>query len=344
MHARTVKLAICSLLAVSPLGGLAQSTLDQQQPLVVPLTVKGCVAVGGRYHQRLAQVVTAGTGGRLVAIAAPLVCGASSSAVLEIQGVFTDPAGRVVPDGATLSATAISAAQVPYFVDPAAPDLRMLALSVPVPLSEGDRFAFVLSSAGECALAQAPTGDLYAFGDASYDDDVSAPWREWTPLGLDRFDLTFQTWVEAAPGEAPAPEVRIDVKPGSDENPINLGARGVVPVAVLGSESFDVSQVDVASVRFAGASPVTNPRGVPRSSLEDVDADGFLDLVLHFSVGNLDLVPGDTVAQLAGATSDGQTFAASDRIVVVPARRRPLVFDSFVGATKQPRGAPPLRR
>ena len=36
----------------------------------------------------------------------------------------------------------------------------------------------------------------------------------------------------------------IDIKPGSDPNCININGHGVIPVAILGSEDFDVSLVD----------------------------------------------------------------------------------------------------
>src|SRR2546428_1197424 len=44
-------------------------------------------------------------------------------------------------------------------------------------------------------------------------------------------------------------------------NPINVGARGVLPVAVLGTATFDVTTIDPASVRLQGVPAV-------RSSLE----------------------------------------------------------------------------
>jgi hypothetical protein len=42
----------------------------------------------------------------------------------------------------------------------------------------------------------------------------------------------------------------IDIKPGSDVNPLNLNGNGLVPVAILGTEFFDVTTIDVATVRF----------------------------------------------------------------------------------------------
>jgi len=45
-------------------------------------------------------------------------------------------------------------------------------------------------------------------------------------------------------------EVRIDVKPGSTVNPINLKGEGEIPVAILGSPGFRVSDLDRMTLRF----------------------------------------------------------------------------------------------
>src|SRR4029079_11221567 len=47
--------------------------------------------------------------------------------------------------------------------------------------------------------------------------------------------------------------VAIDVKPGSSTHNIDLGSHGKVPVAILGTASFDVRRVDPTSVTLAGA-------------------------------------------------------------------------------------------
>ncbi len=111
--------------------------------------------------------------------------------------------------------------------------------------------------------------------------------------------------------------VEIDVKPGEDPNPINCRSRGVVPVAVLSSDSFDALDVDPSTVLLSGAA-VCN-RG-PRLMVheEDVDEDGLVDLVLHFGARTIsveDLEQGSVV--LTGSTFDGQEFEASDEVTLV---------------------------
>jgi len=109
----------------------------------------------------------------------------------------------------------------------------------------------------------------------------------------------------------PVIQVTIDIKPGSYPNSINLGAKGVVPVAVLTTDEFDAGTVDPASVVFAGAGPV-------HWALEDVDGDGDVDLVLHFKMQGLDLDAGNTEATLTGSTGDGQEIQGMDSVRIVP--------------------------
>jgi hypothetical protein len=54
------------------------------------------------------------------------------------------------------------------------------------------------------------------------------------------------------------------------------------------------------------------------SSLEDVNGDGLLDLVLHFSTQALPHLTSDTDITLVGETFDGQLIIGSDSIVIVP--------------------------
>ena len=82
-------------------------------------------------------------------------------------------------------------------------------------------------------------------------------------------------------------EVSVDIKPLSWPNPINLKSNGLIPVAICGTEDFDVTQIDPTTVNIylegvgTGVYPV-------RWAYEDVadtergGPDGYLDLVLHF--------------------------------------------------------------
>ncbi len=111
----------------------------------------------------------------------------------------------------------------------------------------------------------------------------------WALLTLERF--------------APPPpiiEVPVDIKPMSWPNPLNVKAKGVLPVAILGTADFDVSQVDPATVRLEGVAPL-------RWALEDVGTagdplagpDGFTDLSLKFDTREIVFV--------LGAVNDGDS-------------------------------------
>lgn len=106
--------------------------------------------------------------------------------------------------------------------------------------------------------------------------------------------------------------VAIDIKPGSDVNPIDRNAAGKVPVALLSSSSFDATTVDRSTVVFAGAPAL--PIG---GGSKDVNGDGLADVVLHFATQALTLPDGTTQACLTGQTTDGTNFEGCDAVVLV---------------------------
>jgi hypothetical protein len=113
--------------------------------------------------------------------------------------------------------------------------------------------------------------------------------------------------------------VAIDVKPGSaGPAPIQRGANGKIPVAILGSGSFDVAAIEVGALRFAGAPIALGGRGGPMASLEDVNGDRYDDLVCHFDLPALAIEPDATFATLEGLMDDGAPFLGADAIRIVP--------------------------
>jgi len=104
--------------------------------------------------------------------------------------------------------------------------------------------------------------------------------------------------------------VSIDIKPGSDPNSINIGSKGVVPVAVLSNSPFNAKDVDIDSILFAGAKPAKN-------SYEDVNGDGNPDLILHFDTQSLNLTTNDTKAFLTGNLTSGLLIKGSDFVKII---------------------------
>jgi len=139
--------------------------------------------------------------------------------------------------------------------------------------------------------------------------------------------------------------VAFDIHPGSCPNPFNIKwlenirngngnempkKGGVMPAAIVGSESFDVTDIDVSTLRLEGVEPL-------RSSLEDVtapangdgdcpctaaDPDGIIDLTLKFSRQEIAAAigpraDGDVVTlTITGALLDGTPFEASDCVTI----------------------------
>jgi sugar lactone lactonase YvrE len=116
--------------------------------------------------------------------------------------------------------------------------------------------------------------------------------------------------------------IDVDIKPGSIPNSINLLEQGVLPVAILGSESFEASAVDGASLTFApGEAAPAHDLSDPvvfADHLEDVNSDGIVDLVSHYRTEETDIAYGDMTACLSGSTLDGVRFNGCDSVRTVP--------------------------
>lgn len=108
-------------------------------------------------------------------------------------------------------------------------------------------------------------------------------------------------------------EVDIDIKPGSCPNPLNMKSKGVLPLAVLGTEDFDVFTIDPSSVRLSregvdeevtpirsGYEDVAKPFDGELCGCHDLNGDGWVDLTLK--VKTQELVQKLALADVAGET------------------------------------------
>jgi hypothetical protein len=109
--------------------------------------------------------------------------------------------------------------------------------------------------------------------------------------------------------------VDIDIHPGSSPNPINLGNKGNVPVAILSTNCFNAIDVNPETVLFADASPV-------KWSKMDVNQDGYIDLLLQFQTKDLNLTQTSTEATLTGETMNGKSIKGTDTVKIVPAKNK----------------------
>jgi Lectin C-type domain len=120
----------------------------------------------------------------------------------------------------------------------------------------------------------------------------------------------------------PAPTVitvSIDVKLGSSQNCINNNGNGVIPVAILGSATFDVTTIDANTVSLERMTVRVVGRGKLLAHIEDVNGDGFNDLILQIQDQDGMLQEGSGTVILTGALTDGTLFAGTDSICIVPA-------------------------
>lgn len=114
-------------------------------------------------------------------------------------------------------------------------------------------------------------------------------------------------------------QVEIDIKPGSDPNCFNNDGHGVIPVAILGSASFDVRDVDPASVQLEGVA--VSARGKSNKLLahyEDTNGDGFEDLIVQIEDADGAFASGSGTATLFGSLFDATPIEGSDEICIVP--------------------------
>jgi len=108
-----------------------------------------------------------------------------------------------------------------------------------------------------------------------------------------------------------------EIKPGGSSNDINPYNLGLVPVAVFGSDYFDVTLVDMDAVRFG---PFGAERAHSVQHLGDENLDGYMDLVFHFWTRDTGIQCGDTEAMISGVMIDGRLFEASDSVNTVNCR------------------------
>jgi hypothetical protein len=120
-------------------------------------------------------------------------------------------------------------------------------------------------------------------------------------------------------------QISMEVKPGNNDvsPPINPKSKGKIPVALLGSKSFDVKDVDVNSLTF-GASGHERSLHKCAKHTKDVNRDGHPDLVCHFYTQKSRLGRAHIEGRLNGRTnsrSGGVPFQGASYLKVIPDKK-----------------------
>ena len=123
-------------------------------------------------------------------------------------------------------------------------------------------------------------------------------------------------------GGEPIIQAMIDIKPGTFPNVINSKNKGMIPVVVLGSQTLDVKAIDPATIKFGptgNEAPVNIlPKGKFQYSLEDVNKDGYTDIVFHFKTQATGFRVGDTAGIITGKLYSGTSIEGSDSVSIIP--------------------------
>ncbi|MCH7761014.1 T9SS type A sorting domain-containing protein, partial [candidate division TA06 bacterium] len=192
------------------------------------------------------------------------------------------------------------------------PDFEIVITLIAPEPQEGAHFGLSVSEGVGGVIAGAPNTDIDAFTDA----------------GQALFFLSG----DLPPGFPAGPttiEVALDIKPQSCPNPINPTKKGILPVAILGTASFDVNEINPLSILLENIPPLrddfedlSTPLDGECKDCTEEGPDGFLDLTLKFDIREIITILGEVengnelCLLLTGNLLDGTPIEGQDGIVI----------------------------
>lgn len=108
-------------------------------------------------------------------------------------------------------------------------------------------------------------------------------------------------------------DVEVDVRPANENNFVNGTSNSVFPVAIFGSNNFDVREINFTTVFLEGAEPFWAGK---RRWLRDVNKDGYYDAILFFEREKMQY-DFDGEACLVGKLTSGFGFWGCDELKLV---------------------------
>ncbi len=101
----------------------------------------------------------------------------------------------------------------------------------------------------------------------------------------------------------------VDILPGNAENTIDLTRQRLLPVAILGSASFDVNDINPRTLRLKAVSQ--NLVGKSDKTLchqQDINEDSYMDLLCDIKMIGFGVQPGDIPVVISAGTYQRQSL------------------------------------
>ena len=207
-----------------------------------------------------------------------------------VVGADTEGSNATGIDGDQNNNSAAVAGAVYVFTRDGAGVWSQQAYIKPSNTDAGDRFGFSVALSGDTLVVGAIYEDGAATGINGVQSDNTA---------------NVAVAVDVVAGKPTGAAKLSSFNFGSD--PEN---KDVIPVTVMGSVTFDATQVDFSTAKFGPgqASPVHG------GHIDNVDDDDFLDMVFHFNTKDTGIACGNTNATLSGETFGGDVFTGTDSV------------------------------
>jgi len=112
-------------------------------------------------------------------------------------------------------------------------------------------------------------------------------------------------------GDQAPEQMTVDILPGNAENTIDLTRQRRLPVAILGSASFDVNDINPRTLRLKAVSQ--NLVGKSDKTLchqQDINEDSYMDLVCDIKMIGFGVQPGDIPVVISVGTYQRQSLRA----------------------------------
>lgn len=103
----------------------------------------------------------------------------------------------------------------------------------------------------------------------------------------------------------------IDLLPGNPDNSIDLGRQRVVSIAIMGSASFDINDLNPRTLKLRAVSQ--NLAGKSDKSLcrqLDINEDSYMDLLCDIKIIGFKIQPGDIPVVINAGTYQRQSLSA----------------------------------